>query len=216
MRHLYVSYVLAVTLLSAQTGGRLDAQKKRGFSLVQAALDPLSLSSPDRFDKAAGELSVVWEQERPPDGEVAENLAMAFLNGEKRRYDPTLPDKAAELMGKAVELGANASFLVNHAHDKLGVIQGGIKTNYCSGKLSIRQGNMTYVSQFGDRATEHSFEIDPSFLKKALISRNMLRLEFLGKDGKEKGYHIFARTQLEGDARTILNFVQKVFSNSKQ
>lgn len=176
----------------------------------------MSLSSPERFDKAAGELFAVWDQEDPPDPEVAGNLAIALLNGDRRRYEPQLGAKAVELMNKSLELGGSASFLVNHAHDKLGVIQGGVRTNYCSGQLSIKSGRLHFISMFGDKAKEHSFELEPQQLRKVEMSRQMVRLEFADSTGKEKGYHLFPRTQLESDAKLMLTVIETVFRGKRK
>src|SRR5207302_5064602 len=99
----------------------------------------------------------VWEQDQS-DASVAEGLAIAYLNGEDRRYHGELEAKAESLMRQAIRLGGTASFIVQHSHDKFSILHGKTTNDYCSGKLSIAPGRLTFIAQPRRGMPEHSFD----------------------------------------------------------
>jgi hypothetical protein len=97
-----------------------------------------------QYDRAAARFEEVWEKDQS-DPYVAEGLAIAYLNGEDRRYHTELEAKAQRLVLEAIRLGGTATFLVQHSHEKFN----GLKppNDYCSGKLSIKAGKLVFVAQ---------------------------------------------------------------------
>lgn len=80
---LSLSFCGAAGFLEAQSGGRFEEAKRMGMAYVQS----------EQFDKAAGRLEEVWEQDRS-DPAVGESLALAYLNTEERRTLPQLQKQA--------------------------------------------------------------------------------------------------------------------------
>ena len=140
----------------AQSAGRFEEAKR----IAQQYLDS------NQFDKAAAKLEEVWEQDKT-DPAVAENLGLAYLNGDDRRYNPEVVSKAVRLMQEAVKLGGKASFLVQHKHEgKIKVLAiGGDSLKYCNGKLSISHGSISFVMKQLKGAEDHSFETTPEQVK---------------------------------------------------
>lgn len=153
---------LPVVLLSlapivlGQSGGRFEDLKR----IAQQYLDS------NQFDKAAAKLEEVWEQDKT-DPAVAENLGIAYLNGDDRRYNSSVADKGAKIMEESLKLGGKATFLVQHAHEGkvTKLVTGGDSLKYCDGKLSISKGKLTFVMKQLKGAEDHSFEATADQLK---------------------------------------------------
>ncbi len=141
---------------SGQSAGRFEEAKR----IAQQYLDS------NQFDKAAAKLEEVWEQDKA-DPTVAENLGLAYLNGDDRRYNPEVVGKAVKLMQESLKLGGKASFLVQHKHEgKIRVLAiGGDSLKYCNGKLSISHQSISFVMKQLKGAEDHSFEAAPEQVK---------------------------------------------------
>src|SRR5947207_1450786 len=109
--------------LSAQTGGRFEEAKRMALAYIRS----------EQFDKAAGRLEEVWEEDQS-DPTVAENLALAYLNTEDKHSLPELQQKAFGLIDKLAAMHARVSFIVHHSHEKLAWLQGREWHIYCSGR----------------------------------------------------------------------------------
>src|SRR3954470_2478038 len=104
----------------AQSSGRFEEAKRMGVAYLQA----------EQFDKAAGRLEEVWEQDQS-DPSVGELLAVSYLNTEERRGLPQSQKQAFAIIDKLFTSGARVSFLVQHSHEKLGWLQGRELNQYC-------------------------------------------------------------------------------------
>jgi hypothetical protein len=186
------SFIVAACF--GQNGGRFDA-------LQNLAEDYLKNG---QFDRAAGKLEEVWEQEKT-DPVVAEKLAMAYLNGDDRRYRKEVFVKARVLQERAIALGGRATFLVRHSH---GRISSGL--NYCGGKLSISPGKVVYVPQPVQGVEEHPFEIG-STTEKLDVTDADTSGEFKIKT-KGKNFTLKPRNGLKEDSDNIVALIRQHMS----
>jgi hypothetical protein len=134
MKYGYLFLLLAV-ICFAQSG-RFAETKRLAFVNLEGG----------NYDRASALFEEVWENE-PPDPIIAESLALAYLNGNERRRQPKLVQKAASLLGEALDLGGQATFLVHQSREKLTWLQGRRFNDYCSGLLSLRQDRLIYLPQ---------------------------------------------------------------------
>jgi len=201
VRFLFALGAMAAAL--AQSGGRFEQQKRQGLEYVRSG----------QFDKAAVKLEEVWEQQRPPDPLVAEHLAIAYLNGDDRKQQKGLEERALELMEKAIASGGQASFLVNHSHERVGLVQGSNWTKFCRGRLSIRAGQLSFLSEAGDRPGEDSFDTDAAGLKE--IQRNpqsdrgVFQIKAMDTGGKQRTYNMVPRSWFAADSQAIVLLAEK-------
>lgn len=200
--HLALIAAFAFSLCPAQSGGRFEAAKRLGLTYL----------SRGQYDKAAGNLEEVWEMQKPSDPLVAEFLAIAYLNGDDRKSQTDVEQKASGLMQKAIELGGQATLLVQHSHEKLGFIQGNELTKFCSGRLSVRPGRLTFVSEAGENPGKDSFEFTAADLKEAApnsdTSRGMFHIK--GRDkGKERTYNMVPRSWARADSDFFLSLIHQ-------
>src|SRR5258708_2078718 len=93
-------------LLAGQSGGRVEEGKRIGAGYVNS----------EQFDRAAGRLEEVWEQEKS-DPSVGEFLAIAYLNTEDRHSLAENQIKAFEIIHSLAGAGSRVSFLVQHSHE---------------------------------------------------------------------------------------------------
>lgn len=187
-------------VLHSQSGGRFDDTKR----LAQQYLDS------DQFDKAAGKLEEIWEQDQT-DATVAENLAIAYLNGDDRRYHPEVADKVGKLLEASLKLGGKATFLVQHSHEGkfVKLATGGDSLKYCNGKLSISQGKISFVMKQLKGAEDHSFEATSDEIKVSgptksggfKISRRI--------ETKWKDYSMAPRNGSQADTTLILSIIRE-------
>jgi hypothetical protein len=197
---------LPVTLLGlavvsfGQSGGRFEDAKR----MAQQYLDS------NQFDKAAAKLEEVWEQDKT-DPTVAENLGIAYLNGDDRRYHADVADKAGKIMEESLKLGGKATFLVQHAHEGkvVKMVTGGDSLKYCDGKLSISHGKVAFVMKTLKGAEDHSFEATTDQIKVSgptssggfKISRRV--------DNKWKDYSMAPRNGVKTDTNLILALLRE-------
>jgi hypothetical protein len=202
---LFLGLPVALLLNSAsvsfgQSGGRFEDLKR----IAQQYLDS------NQFDKAAGKLEEVWEQDKT-DPTVAENLGLAYLNGDDRRYSPAVAEKAAKIMEESLKLGGRATFLVQHAHEGkvVKLVTGGDSLKYCDGKLSISHGKVVFVMKPLKGAEDHSFEATADQIKVSgptpagsfKISRKV--------DAKWKDYTMSPRNGDKTDASLIVSILHE-------
>jgi len=174
----------------AQNSGRFAAMTSTGIALVDQG----------RFREAANLLEEVWENDQS-DPAVAENLAMAWLYGD---HDAA---KAQQLMETAIAAGGRASFLMQHAHEKVTAIS--MEANdYCPGRLSIYSDRMAFVSR---TTPEHSFTVRRGELKE--IKRN----KWFGsaenvyhiRTADKRTYNLRPRTWSEEETKLVLFMIDK-------
>ena len=197
------AYLLPAASADAQNMGRFDAQ-------VRSGLDYLRMG---KYDRAAAELEPVWEAggNSPL---VAENLAISYLNGEERRYQPERETKAFEMMTAAITKGGKATFLVAHSHERMTFLQGNRMTKFCAGRLSISPGRLVYVSESGDRPGEHSFDVKAEEIKEIEQSfdkgKGMFRFKAKpAASKKEIAMNLVPRTWTEKDAQFLILLVNR-------
>jgi hypothetical protein len=129
----------AALVASAQQNGRFAALKSQAFDYFDRG----------QYDKVAGKLEEVWEQDHS-DLKVGEYLAMGYLYGEKDLA------KAQPIMKEVLAKGGQATFLVQHSHEKLGLLNGDTLNNYCSGRMSVVPGKVSFVADDGVHSTTFS------------------------------------------------------------
>ena len=127
--------LLCATLIFGQQNGRFASLKSQGFTAFDRG----------QYDQVAGKLEEVWEQDQS-DPKVAEFLGMGYLYGERSLT------KAKPVMEAAIKLGGQATFLVQHSHEKGAFLTGSTMNNYCTGRLSVVPGKLSYAADSGDHA----------------------------------------------------------------
>jgi hypothetical protein len=162
--------------LIAQQSGRFADDKAKAF---EAFAD-------SRYAEVAGTLEAVWEQDES-DSKIAEYLAMAYLYGE---HDMA---KAKPLMDKAIALGGQASFLVIHSHERLGLLEDDLITNFCTGKLSLSPGKLTFLADSG----EHRVTILRADLKSFSIPNGAPGRVHIKAGGKNFTFRVKTQTRSE-------------------
>jgi hypothetical protein len=156
LRLIGIAAYAAVTLWAQ--GGRFEEAKRLALIYIQS----------EQYDKAAGKLEEVWEQNQS-DPAVAENLALAYLNTEDKHSLPDLQKQAFALMDRLAAAGEPVSFIVHHSHEKLAWLQGREWTEYCTGRLSITGKGLTYLADKGKNAARHSFDMPFGAFKASAI-----------------------------------------------
>lgn len=188
------AWIIATVVLSC--GPSLTQNTGRFAALTEKALEAIEKG---RFTAAVNLLEEVWESDQS-DPAVAENLGLAYL------YADRSPNKAKQLMEDAIALGGRASFLMQHAHERLSAISA--ETNdYCVGRLSVYRDKLTFTAKI----PEHSFTIAAGELKE--IKKNkwfgrgeaVYHIETLDK----RKYNLRPRTWSEGETRLVLFFIDK-------
>ena len=144
-RAIFISFALSITiaLTYAQQNGR--------FALLKS--QALTAFDHGQYELVAGKLEEIWEQDQS-DPVVAAYLALGYLYGE---HDAA---KAKPLLKRAIDLGSQAIFLVQHSHEKTGVLgginSGDIMNNYCTGRIAISPGTVAFVADSGEHSTTFS------------------------------------------------------------
>lgn len=155
--YLFVPLLALIPAAHGRDGSRFEEAKKLALQYIDS----------DQFDRAAGKLEEIREQDKT-DPVVAENLAIAYLNGDDRRYHPEAADKALQMMEEAIKLGGKATFLVQHKHEgKLErLATGGDSLRYCDGKLVIEKGKVRFIMKpLRGSKEDHSFEAPSAQLR---------------------------------------------------
>ena len=189
------------TLVYAQVSGRFEEAKRLGMAHIQD----------EQFDKAAGRLEEVWEQTQA-DPSVGEYLAIAYLNTQDRRNLPDFEKQAFAIIDKLVTSGKRVSFLVQHSHEKLGWLQGRELNQYCRGRLSIENRHLIFVAEKGEKAGEHSFDIEAPKVKSVALNeddrRGTFRLKMADRD-----YFMATRNRNRDEARKIVELVRQMIDS---
>jgi hypothetical protein len=184
MTCLHVRVVFSITLASwllpvpaaAQANGRFATLKTQAFDAFQKA----------RYADMAGKLEEVWEQDQT-DPKVAEYLAMGYLYGEHSAA------KAHPLMQTAISLGGQATFLVHHSHERGTIITGSTMNQFCTGRISITPGKLSFVSDGG----EHSATITLADLKDFRIPGNIPGRVLIKAGGKNYTFSVKSESRDE-------------------
>ena len=181
----------------AQGGGRFEEAKRMGFAYIQS----------EQFDKAAGRLEEVWEQDQS-DPSVGEFLAAAYLNTEDKRALPKIQNQAFAIIDKLVSSGSRVTFMVQHSHEKMAWLQGRELNQYCRGRLSIANDRATYVSDKGEKVTQHSFDLGSGQLKHISLNQDDRRgtFQFSTPSGN---YFMATRNRNRDEARVIVELVRQ-------
>jgi hypothetical protein len=188
--HLLVAAVWCVgAALAQQHTGRFAALVSKGLELIDAG----------RFVDALNVLEEVWEQDQS-DPAVAENLAIAHLYGGRDAR------KAEQLMEAAIAAGGRASFLMQHAHERLTLVSMDT-SNFCSGRLSISRDRMTFTAA----NPAHSFSIQTGQLKE--IKKNKWFGSSEGvyhiRTSDKKTYNLRPRTWSERETSLVMQMIEK-------
>jgi len=151
----------------------------------------------------------VWEQDQS-DPKFGEFLALAYLNTEDRRVLPKLEKQAYAIIRGLVTSGARVTFLVQHSHEKLGWLQGRELNQYCSGRLSLAGGHVVFVSDKGDKASQHSFDRDAGKIKSISLNADDTRGTFVLKLASEGNLFMATRNRNREEARVIVDLMQQM------
>jgi tetratricopeptide (TPR) repeat protein len=181
-------FVLVLPVLSQNTA-RLSELTSKGIADLEQG----------RYNDAFNALEEVWEQDQS-DPSVAENLAMAYL------YADHDFEKARTIAERAIQTGGKASFLVQHPHDKLGIVSGDV-ADYCSGRLSISKNHLAFIS----KVENHSFTVEKGQLKEIKANRvygsgrGMYHIRTIDK----RNYNVRPRTWSDQEQELILLLVNE-------
>jgi len=187
---------LFCTVGAAQNNGRFDEAKRAGMSLVQG----------EQYDRAAGRLEEVWEQDHS-DLSVGEFLALAYLNTEDRRALPQNQTQAFAIIKELTSKGGRVSFIVLHSHEK-GLLGGHELSQYCRGRLSILDHHLIFVADKGEKAGQHSFDVTAKDFKSASFHEGDERGTF-NISLNSGSYFMATRNRNRDEARLIVNLVRQ-------
>ena len=180
-----------------QSGGRFEEAKRTGMALFEG----------EHFEKSAGRLEEVWEQDKS-DATVGEYLAMAYLNVEDRSSLKGNEKLAFDIIDKLTGANQRVSFLVLHSHEKIGWLQGSELNRYCRGKLSLSNGKLVYVGTKGEPKSLHSFEQGAEGVKSITLNEDDRRGTFQLKTASG-GYYFATRNRNKNEARFLVALVKK-------
>lgn len=187
-------YFIAVGLFAiwaiAQNTGRFAVLTAKGIDLLERG----------RYNDAINALEEVWEQDQS-DSAVAEHLAMGYL------YADGDAERAVAFAEISIAKGGRASFLAQHAHEKLGLLSGEM-AEYCNGRFGIAKGRLTFES----KDAGHSFALRPSDVKELKMNRHYgsgrgmfhIRTE-------QKNFNFRPRTSSERESQVLMFMLDKYF-----
>lgn len=184
-------------VLSAQSGGRFEEAKRMAMAYIGS----------EQYDKAAGRLEEVWEQDHS-DPTVAEYLAIAYLNTEDKHSLPKLQKQAFGMLDKLLEDHSRISFIVHHSHEKAAWLQGRQWHQYCTGRFSLQDGRISFLAQKGKDAEKHSFDISLAQFKGIALDEDA-RGVFHVKTPKG-GYMMASRNHNPDEARYLVEVVKRL------
>ena len=150
-------YLLPLVLLSAPVsllaqGGRFEESKRLGMAYLKEG----------KYDRAAAKLEEVHETD-PSDSMVAEALAVAYMNGDERKQDYTLDDKAKAILVQQLQKGGRALF---HVQLNLSsTFYSGSTTKTCGGTMTLAKGKLAFLCERGDTGGDNSFDFTPAAVK---------------------------------------------------
>jgi len=183
------TFILLVLPVLSQNTGRLSELTAKGIANLDQG----------HYNDALNALEEVWDQDQS-DPSVAENLAMAYL------YADHDFDKAKLFAERSIQAGGKASFLVQHPHDKLGLVSGDV-ADYCNGRLSISKDRMVFVSN----EEGHSFSVDKGQLKEIKANRvyGAGRGLYHIRTADKKNYNFRPRTWSDQEQELIILLVNE-------
>jgi hypothetical protein len=184
------------TIVFAQGGGRFEESKRLALAYMES----------NQYDRAAGKLEEIWEQNQS-DPDVAEWLAVAYLNGQDRDSQSGVETKSLALMEQSLRLGGKATLLVQHSHERLGWLQGHTINNYCSGKLSVSPGRLVFIAVARRGLEEHSFDFPADEVRISGPSQDDMGA-FQIKT-KSKTYSLIPRTRNRKDSELFVSLLQQ-------
>ena len=181
--------LLLAWMAPLQNTGRFAEQTAQGIQLVERS----------RYNQAINVLEEIWEQDRS-NPVVAENLGIAYLYGDRNAA------KARRYMEQAIAGGGRASFLMQHAHEKVPVIATEM-SDYCPGRLSIYPGRLAFTAGVAD----HSFTIPAGEFKEIKANRWFGKGEgvYHIKTLEKKNYNLRPRTWSEQEMGLVLELISK-------
>ena len=154
-----------------------------------------------RYRDAINLFEEAWELS-PEDPVICENFALALLYGE-RDYP-----RASRLMKTALDRGGQATFLVQHVHEKGVSALSQTATNYCPGRLSVRQGQVAFIS-----STEpgHSFVLPGGSIREVRPNRIVGASEagFHIRTEKKEALNFSPRSGLDPERTLIMNLISQ-------
>ena len=182
----FLATLLFAVAAFGQQNGRFATLKSQAFEYFDRG----------QYDKVAGKLEEIWEQDRS-DPKVGEYLAIGYLYGE---HDLA---KAEPVMKEVLAKGGQATFLVQHSHERLGILNGDTINNYCSGKISIVPRKMSFIANDGVDSADFS----PEEMKNLhILGGAPGRLEI--KAGR-KNYTFRVKSETRAEADFLLEIVQQ-------
>ncbi len=116
--------------------------------------------------------------------------------------------QAFVIIDKLVAAGSRVTFLVQHSHEKLGWLQGRELNQYCRGRLSIDNHRMIYISEKGEKKSQHSFDLGAGDLKGIALNQDDHRGTFQLKFAAGN-YFIATRNRNRNEASRIVDLIQQ-------
>jgi hypothetical protein len=90
----------------------------------------------------------------------------------------------------------------------MGWLSGREMNQYCRGRLSIANRRLVFVADKGEKAAQHSFELDPEKLKSISLNEDDRRGTFQLKT-VAGGYYMATRNRNRDEARMIVELVHR-------
>jgi hypothetical protein len=184
--------------LLAQTGGRFEDAKRMALAYIGS----------EQYDKAAGKLEEVWEQDQS-DPTVGENLALSYLNTEDRHAIPTLQKQAFAIMDLLAARHERVSFIVHHSHERLAWLQGRQWHQYCSGRLSISEKSIVFLAETSTDAAKHAFEIPVSNVNNSTFESDEDSDGVFHVKSPKGGYVMSVRNRNREEAKFLVALVRR-------
>lgn len=199
---LIVHLLLMGIVLLAQSNGRFEEAKRMALAYIRS----------EQFDKAAGRLEEIWEQDQS-DPTVGEDLALAYLNTEDKNSLPALQKKAFAIIEELTTKDARVSFIVHHSHEKLAWLQGREWNQFCSGRFSITRNGLAYLADKGKDAEKHSFEVSLDKIKASAIELSEGGVGVFHLKTSEGGYVMSVRNRNREEAKFLVALVKTALSH---
>jgi len=117
------------------------------------------------------------------------------------------------LAERAIRSGGQASFLVQHPHEKVGFASGDL-ADFCSGRLSVTRERLIFTS----KEERHSFSIQKGQLREIKVNRvyGSERGMFHVRTMDKRSYNFRPRTWSEQEQELILGLVNEYIKSSKE
>jgi hypothetical protein len=181
--------VILAAVVPAQNTGRFAALTSKGLDAIEKG----------RFNDAINALEEIWEQDQS-DPVIAENLGIAYL------YADHDVKKAQAYMEASIARGGRASFLMQHAHEKMTALNAEM-SDYCTGRLSISPGRLTFTASIAS----HSFTLVPSDFAEIKSNRWFGKSEnvYHIRTADKRTFNLRPRSWNEGETKLVVFFTDK-------